>query len=168
MLATDQINDLHRLYWSERWPIRKIERHLHMGWRTIKRYLEAPAQGPAIRQRTSKLDTFKATIGEWLEADPTEPASVIEQRLKGLGFSGSYTILRGYVRSVRPKAEAKRGFIRMEPAAGERFEVDWAHFGALDYDGDKRKLYAFALIDAHSRMLYLEFTYCQTFETFGA
>ena len=167
MLSTDQINDLHRLYWSERWPIRKIERHLHMGWRTIKKYLEAPAQEPATRQRTSKLDSFKATIGEWLEADPTAPASVIGQRLKGLGYSGSYTILRDYVRSVRPKAEAKRGFIRMEPAAGERFEVDWAHFGALDYKGDKRKLYAFALIDAHSRMLYLEFTHSQTFETFA-
>ena len=27
MLDTEQINDLHRLYWSERWSIRKIERH---------------------------------------------------------------------------------------------------------------------------------------------
>ncbi len=30
----------------------------------------------------------------------------------------------------------------------------------------KRKLYAFALVDAHSRMLYLEFTHSQSFETF--
>ena len=43
MLTSDQINDLHRLYWSERWPIRKIERHLKMGWRTIKKYLDMPA-----------------------------------------------------------------------------------------------------------------------------
>lgn len=48
MLTTDQINDLHRLYWSERWPIRKIERHLNMNWRTIKKYLDAapPASAP--------------------------------------------------------------------------------------------------------------------------
>ena len=46
MLSTEQINDLHRLYWSERWPIRKIERHLRMGWHTIRKYLDAPAQGP--------------------------------------------------------------------------------------------------------------------------
>jgi len=26
MLTTDQINDLHHLYWAKRWPIRKIER----------------------------------------------------------------------------------------------------------------------------------------------
>ena len=25
MLTTEQINDLHRLYWSEHWPIRKID-----------------------------------------------------------------------------------------------------------------------------------------------
>ena len=75
MLTTDQINDLHRLYWSERWPIRKIERHLKMSWRTIKKYLEAPAQSPAQRQRESKLDPFKATIAEWLEKDPNVAAA---------------------------------------------------------------------------------------------
>ena len=26
MLTSEQINDLHRLYWSEHWPIRRIER----------------------------------------------------------------------------------------------------------------------------------------------
>ena len=51
MLTTEQINDLHRLYWSEHWPIRKIERHLNMGWRTIRKYLDAPAQGPVHRDR---------------------------------------------------------------------------------------------------------------------
>lgn len=54
----------------------------------------------------------------------------------------------------------------MEPSAGERFEVDWAHFDALNYSSDVRKLYAFALVDAHSRMLYIEFTHSQSFETF--
>jgi transposase len=54
----------------------------------------------------------------------------------------------------------------MEPAPAERFEVDWGHFGTLDYAGDKRKLYAFCLVEGHSRMLYLEFTRSQSFETF--
>ena len=31
----------------------------------------------------------------------------------------------------------------------------------------QRKLYAFALVDAHSRMLYVEFTHSQSFETFA-
>ena len=49
MLTTDQINDLHHLYWTERWPIRKIEQHLRMSWHTIKKYLETPAQTAATR-----------------------------------------------------------------------------------------------------------------------
>ena len=166
MLTTEQINDLHRLYWSERWPIRKIERHLHMSWRTIKKYLDAPAQHPAKRERASKLDPFKSTIAEWLEKDSTATAAVIEQRLRPLCYTGGHSILREYVQKLRPQLAPKRAFVRMEPAAGERFEVDWGHFGALDYSGDKRKLYAFALVDAHSRMLYLEFTHCQSFATF--
>src|SRR5271169_1410160 len=145
MLTTDQINDLHRLYWSERWPIRKIERHLHMSWRTIKKYLDAPAQGPAQRQRESKLDPFKATIAEWLEKDPTVTAAVMQQRMRPLGYSGGHSILREYVHTVRPQLKPSRAFLRMEPPPGERFEVDWGHFGVLDYASDKRKLYAFAL-----------------------
>lgn len=167
MLSTEQINDLHRLYWSEHWPIRKIERHLHMGWRTIRKYLDAPAQGPSSRQRTSKLDAFSQTIAEWLQTDPTVTASVIEQRLRPLGYKGGSSIVRAYVRRVRPRAQNKRAFIRMEHAPGEPFEIDWAHFGALDYGGEKRKLYAFALVEAHSRVLYLEFTHSQSFETFA-
>ena len=166
MLTTDQINDLHRLYWSERWPIRKIERHLRMGWHTIKKYLEAPAQGPAQRQRESKLDPFKATIADWLEKDPTATAAVVEQRLRPLGYKGGHSVLRAYVHTVRPQLKPSRAFLRMEPPPGERFEVDWGHFGVLDYASDKRKLYAFALVEAHSRMLYLEFTHSQSFETF--
>jgi transposase len=166
MLTTDQINDLHRLYWSERWPIRKIERQLRMSWRTIKKYLDAPAQGPAQRQRESKLDPFKTTIAEWLEKDPSVTAAVIEQKLRPLGYRGGHTILREYVHTARPQWKSNRAFLRMEPPPGERFEVDWGHFGTLDYAGDKRKLYAFALVEAHSRMLYLEFTHSQTFETF--
>jgi transposase len=166
MLSTEQINDLHRLYWSEHWPIRKIERHVNIGWKTIRKYLDAPAQNSAHRDRPSKLDPFKAAISEWIEKDPTVTAAVIEQKLRALGYDGGHSILREYVRTIRPKAAPRRAFVRMEPIAGERFEVDWGHFGALDYSGDSRKLYAFALVDAHSRMMYVEFTHCQSFETF--
>jgi len=65
---------LHRLYWSEHWPVRKIERHLNLGWRKIKKYLDAPAQGVTKRQLNTKLDPFKATVTEWLGKDPQAAA----------------------------------------------------------------------------------------------
>ena len=106
MLTTEQINDLHRLYWSDHWPIRKIERHLHMGWDTIKKYLDMPAQTPAGRPRSSKLDPYKATIAELLEKDPSASAAVIGQRLRPLGYTGGGSILRQYVHEARPLQSA--------------------------------------------------------------
>ena len=41
----------------------------------------------------------------------------------------------------------------MEPSAGERFDIDWGHFGALLYNGTPRKLYAFCLVECHSRKM---------------
>lgn len=165
MLTSEQIQTLHQLYYAERWPIRKIERHLRMGWRTIKKYLHQPDQPTVSRTKPSKLDPFKAVIADLLAQDPTVNSAVIQQRLRAIGYDGGHSILRQYVGQIRPKP-TPRAFVRMEPIAGERFEVDWGHFGALDYAGDKRKLYAFALVECHSRMLYLEFTHSQNFETF--
>jgi transposase len=121
-------------------------------WKTIKKYLDAPGQEAAPRQRQSKLDAFKAVIAECLEKDPLVTAALILQRIKDLGYSGGHAILQEYVAKVRPQPASKRAFVRIEPFAGERFEVDWAHFDTLNYSGDIRKLYAFVLIDAACSM----------------
>jgi transposase len=166
MLTADQINAIHRLHWAEHWSARKIARHLHIGRRTLAKYLDTPVQRPAPRQRASKLDPFKPIIAEWLTQDATASAVVIAQRLRPLGFDGGMSILKEHLQAVRGQVTAKRAYVRMEPAAGERFEIDWGHFGSLLYQGHARKLYAFCLVECHSRKLYVEFTHTQSFETF--
>jgi len=74
--------------------------------------------------------------------------------------------VKDYLRIVR-KDSAVRTHVRMEPSAGERFDIDWGHFGAFVYNGADGKLYAFCLVECHSRMMYLEFTHSQSFETFA-
>jgi transposase len=166
MLTAEQINSIHRLHWSEHWSVRKIARHLHLGRRTISQYLVTPARSAARRQRASKLDPFKATIAELLEQDAKASAMVIAQRLRPLGFDGGLSILKDYLHAVRAHTATKRAYVRMEPGPGERFEIDWGHFGALLYQGHVRKLYAFCLVECHSRKLFVEFTHSQSFETF--
>jgi transposase len=167
MLTPEQINEIHRLHWAEKWPLRKIARQLHIGRRTLAKYLKAPAPAPARRDRASKLDPFKPAIGDLLRQDPDANAPVIAQRLRPLGYDGGFTIVKDYLRALRRDSAARRAYVRMEPAAGERFEIDWGHFGALVYNGATRKLYAFCLVECHSRKMYLEFTHSQTFETFA-
>jgi transposase len=166
MLTPEQINTIHRLHRSEHWSVRKIARHVHLARRTISQYLATPARSAARRQRASKLDPFKSTIGEWLEQDPNASAMVTAQRLRPLGFTGGLSILKDYSHVVRTETAAKRAYVRMEPGPGERFEIDWGHFGALLYQGHARKLYAFCLVECHSRKLFVEFTHSQSFETF--
>ena len=166
MLTPDQINAIHRLHFVERWPLRKIARHLHLGRRTVAKYIDTPAPRPARRERASKLDPFKAAIAELLQQDPAANAPVIAQRLRPFGYDGGFTIIKDYLRAVRRNTVARRAYVRMEPSAGERFDIDWGHFGALVYNGATRKLYAFCLVECHSRKMYLEFTHSQSFETF--
>jgi len=167
MLTPDQISELHRLHWVEKWSLRRIARHLGLGRRTITKYLQAPAAKPARRERTRKIDSWKDAISELLAQDPEANAPVIAQRLKPLGFDGGLTIVKDYLRALRRNSLARRAYVRVEPAPGERFDVDWGHFGSLVYNGATRKLYAFCLVESHSRRMYLEFTHSQTFETFA-
>ena len=107
---------------------------------------------PSRRDRASKLDTFKPALAELLA-----PAPVLLQRLQTLGYDGGITILKDYLLAVLKNAVLRRAYVRMEPSAGERFDIDWGHFGVLLYDGTPRKLYALCLVECHSRKMYLEF-----------
>jgi transposase len=166
MLSPEQINEIHRLHLVEKWSQRRIAQHLHIGRHTLTKYLDTPAPTSSRRDRSSKLDAFKPALAELLERDPQAPAPVWLQRLRTLGYEGGITILKDYMQAVRKNAALRRAYVRMEPAAGDRFDIDWGHFGALLYNETPRKLYAFCLVECHSRKMYLEFTHSQTFETF--
>jgi hypothetical protein len=114
-IAAKKINDLHRLYWSEHWPV-LTPAHTsalagHSGkWRARRswyRFANACRSAhfdrsrAVRRQRTSKLDPFKATIKDWLGKDATVSSTVIEQRLRPLGYTGGHSILREYLQKVR-------------------------------------------------------------------
>jgi transposase len=166
MLNDQQINEIHRLHWHQKWSLRQIAQHLNLNRRTVAKYLIHPARPRPQPKRTSKLEPFHAAIGELLEQDPNASAVVILQRLRGRGFDGGISILKDYLHKVRTESAARRAYVRVESPPGDRFEIDWGHFGALDYSGDARKLYAFSLVECHSRMMYVEFTHSQCFETF--
>ena len=138
---------------------RKIAKQVGHDRGTVAKCLREPQRKRPTYTRASKLDPFKDEISGLLERDPDAPATVIMQRLVDKGFTGRISILRTYLRKARKRKA--RSFIRFESAPGEQCQVDWGHFGSLDYGDTKRKLYCLAVIESHSRMLYLEFTHSQ-------
>jgi transposase len=160
MIDRHLIFDIHRLA-DQALSVRKIAKSLGVSRPTVSKYLDDPNPKRPMIVRPSKLDPFKEDIERMLDLDPKASAMVILQRLQEKGYDGGSTILRDYLSRVRPRPSQKQAFIRFESPAGMQCQIDWGHFGHLDYGNTTRKLYGFAVIECHSRMLYVEFTHSQ-------
>ena len=161
MISRETVFEIHRLN-NEGYKERNISRLLGVGRNTVSRYLKNPEKTFKPREkRLSKLDPFKPAIDEYLETDPTVGAPVILRKIRNKGYSGGITILHEYLKKTRGQAKNRTAFIRFESDPGEDFQIDWGHFGAIGYGNTKRKLYALAVIESYSRMLYVEFTHSQ-------
>jgi transposase len=115
--------------------------------------------------RASKLDPFKPHIGRMLDKYPYSAAQVF-QRLREQGFDGGYSLVKAYVRLVRPQRQA--AFLPLAFAPGECAQGDWGSFGSVPVGHTQRRLSFFVMVLCYSRMLYVEFTVSQTMEHFLA
>jgi len=148
------------------WSDRKIARHLGCDRDTVKKYAENPYRHfkkPPPRQ--PKLSAYRHLIDQWLKEDPEVKATVVLQRLTEKGFTGKITIVRDLLRELRGRRKNRQAYIRFESEPGEQMQIDWGHFGSLVYGETTRKLYALVVLEAHSRMLYVEFTHSQKQQT---
>jgi len=141
------IEAIYRMTHEQKLSRREISRQLHVARKTIRKYLQNPIPKPVIRKpRPSKLDPFKPVIREFLDQCPRVSSVVIAQRIRPFGYNGGRSILEQYVARLRRIQQTPRAFVRIESSPGDCFQIDWGHFGALDYQGDRRKLYAFCCI----------------------
>ena len=162
MIDRKTVFDIHRLK-NAGYSARQIAREMRLGRDTVKKYLENPEVTVATKKpKGSKLDTHCEMIDSFLEEYPLIQAPVVLQRLQEKGFDGQITIVRDYLRKRREKALKNRQvFIRFESAPGVQMQIDWGHFDTLTYGTTKRKLYALAVVESYSRMLYVQFTHSQ-------
>ena len=115
--------------------------------------------------RSSRLDPFKAHIVRLLETHPYS-AQQIFQRLREAGYAGGCTIVKDYVRKVRPPR--REAFLKLSFAAGECAQLDWGEFGSIGVGSTRRRLSFFVMVLCYSRLMYVEFTVSQTMEHFLA
>lgn len=161
-------SEIKRLYEIERLSIREIARLMRKDRKTVRRALGA-ANLPLRKSPPpppSKLDPFKGTIQERLNEYPQIKGTRLFEEIKKRGYSGSKTILQGYLREVRPRK--KEVFLRTETLPGEYAQVDWANCGTIQIGNAVRKLSCFVMVLSYSRMMYLEFTLSQCLEDFIA
>ncbi len=137
-----------------------LHRQTVSGWLKRERYERSRG---AQKPRRSKLDAYRPAIARFIDAYPLT-AMQVWHKIKEQGYDGGYSIVREYVRRIRPnRTEA---FLTLKFAAGQCAQVDWGSFGAVEVDGTRRALSFFVLVLGYSRWLYVEFTLAQSQEWF--
>lgn len=154
------LKDQHALKCSQ------IATELNLDYRTVEKWLDQKQyQQRRSPRRTSKLDPFKEQIVRMLQTYPYTAAQIF-QRLRENDFDGGYTIVKEYVRKVRPPKI--KAFLKLSFAPGECAQVDWGSYGSVTVGQTSRRLSFFVMVLCYSRMMYVEFTVSQTMEHFLA
>ena len=155
---------LRQLYDEKGLKVSQIAAELQLDPKTVEKWADQltyhSRQGT---KRPSKLDSFKGQVAALLEQHPYT-AQQIFQQLRQRGYVGGYTILKEFVRQVRPVH--KPAFLMLEFAPGECAQVDWGQYGSVQVGSIRRRLSFFVMVLCHSRMMYVEFTLSEAMEQF--
>jgi transposase len=144
--------------------ITQIARTLGVNRKTVTKWLARSRYAPQQRHpRSSILDPFRPRITRLLDTHPYS-AQQIFQRLREEGFSGGITVVRDYVRRIRPIKLPV--YLKLHFAPGECAQLDWGTFGTVSVGNTRRRLSFFVIVLAYSRQMYVEFTVSQTMEHF--
>ena len=119
--------------------------------------------GPLPLTRKSKLDPFVDPLTRLLQRYPKLTAQRAFEELLQLGYTGSYTTVRTYIKRHRIRPIAKT--IRFETAPGVQAQMDWSTY-TIDFEQEgRRRVELFSYILGYSRRQYICFTERQDFET---
>ncbi len=146
--------------------MRFIARKLGLHRNTVKKYILG-RRFPEYRRterRISILASFARMIHDWLSQDNYR-ASWIWERLKLLGYTGSYETVKRFVRPIKQQ-QARLAYIRFETMPGVQAQVDWADFQISEPGGAPRTVYLFVLVLGYCRAIYAEFVSRCTLESF--
>jgi transposase len=156
------IRDLHR----QGLNISQISQTTGFHRNTVRKYVTAQSTPAPMKRREhpSILDPFKEYIQQRITEYPLSAARIYRE-IVDKGFTGHYTIVKDYIRQIRPR-EGTPAVLRYETKPGVQAQVDWGECDHIDEDEKIRKVYCFSIILGYSRMRYVEFTLSTDVYTF--
>lgn len=153
---------------AEGLSISAIARRTGLDRKTIRRHLKAGIHTPTYGPRPaggSVIDPYRDYLAARVTAYPGLSAKRLLREIQAQGFSGSYTTLTDYLRTVRPLGPA--GFEhRFETPAGQQAQVDFAQF-KVNFRREPqvtRVIWLFSMVLGYSRYLFGRFVWRQTLD----
>jgi transposase len=137
-------------------PIRRIADELGLARNTVRKYLRGGLEARSRPKRPSKLDPFKEQLQRWVCEDHLTNCETLVGRLQAAGYVGKTTLVKDFVRPLRPRASGRQPVIRYETKPGEQLQFDWGEF-VYEQAGATRKLFGFTAILSYSRLRYVVF-----------
>lgn len=114
-------------------------------------------------QQCSSVEPYRALVASLVEQGVD--GTVIWRRLQERGYAGSLSSIYRFVNRLCPPALAE-SYVRVEREPGEEAQVDFGYVGELlDEQGQAHRAWAFVMVLAWSRHLYVEFVFDQRVET---
>ncbi|MHA2313569.1 MAG: IS21 family transposase [Candidatus Thorarchaeota archaeon] len=147
-------------------PKARIARELGLDPKTVDRAVNTE-EHPERKEQSqgSILDPYKEYVNQRLDKYDLTATRILRE-IQEQGYPGSYTILKDYVRQVKG-AKPQPAFVRFETSPGEQAQMDWSDFGWVEFDGQRRRLWCFAMVLGYSRTLYIEFSHSQNLVSLG-
>jgi transposase len=139
--------------------ISQVAREMNMSRNTVKKYLKEGEKEDRRKgtKRGSKLDAYKDDIEELMSLGIYN-AVVIYERIVEKGFDGKITILKDYLKPLRPVTIKEGPAVRRyETKAGSQVQMDWGICKYLDPCNQIRKVACFVMVLGFSRVRYVEF-----------
>ncbi len=157
MLTVEEWINMRHLY-MQGLSISEIAKRTGRDRKTVKKYVlkKDPPESKKRKPRPSKLDPYKSYILEKLK-EGNYSANRLFREIKEMGYPGGLTIVKDYVKKVRPK-QGVPAVLRYETKPGVQAQVDWGELGTIEIDGKVKKLYCFSMILGYSRVRFVEFT----------
>ena len=160
MLEVEQWAEIRRLHRVEKLSARAIARRLGLARNTVNAALHNDTPPEYTRApRPSCLDPFHNRIAEILAEWPEISAVRVCEILQPDGYSGGLTILRNYLRTIRPLPV--QTFQRTLYRPGEIGQLDWARMPdpVRSPTGDLRPVWALILTLGYSRLSSVVFSF---------
>ena len=155
MLRSGQVNTIREKAVQGK-PIRAIAKELGLARNTVRKYLRGGVEAQARPKRPSKLDPYQEQLRRWVCEDHLYNCETLVRRLQAVGYPGKTTLVKDFVRPLRPRATGRQPVVRYETKPGEQLQFDWGEF-VYEQDGATHKLFGFTAILSYSRTRYVVF-----------
>lgn len=154
--------EIRRLHEIEKLSQRAITKRQHCSRHTVAKALRLE-QPPthATASPISILDPFRAKIDALVARYPDLSAVRIREEIAKPpdGYSGSVTVVRRYLRRIRPARGRVYQEVHYEPA--QAMQVDWGECGRVLIGGTQRKVSVLVATLCFSRLTFIEFSLSQ-------